>query len=39
MGFRFVGNYQKVGYKFGAWHDVGWWGLELQAKPAEPSRR
>ena len=38
MGFRFVGNYEKVGYKFGAWHDVGWWGLALQEKPdAEPS--
>ncbi len=38
MGFRLVGNYEKVGYKFGAWHDVGWWGLDLQQKPAaEPS--
>ena len=37
MGFRLVGNYQNVGYKFGAWHDVGWWGLELQPKPAEPA--
>ena len=37
MGFRLVGNYQKVGYKFGAWHDVGWWGMELQEKPAAPS--
>ena len=33
MGFRLVGVYEEVGFKFGAWHDVGWWGLELQPKP------
>ena len=33
MGFELIGVYKEVGYKFGAWHDVGWWGLELQAKP------
>lgn len=38
LGFRLVGIYREVGYKFGAWHDVGWWGLALQPKPnAEPS--
>ena len=36
MGFRLVGVYRQVGYKFGAWHDVGWWGLELQPKPNTP---
>ena len=37
MGFRPVGVYRQVGYKFGAWHDVGWWGMELQKKTtAEP---
>jgi L-amino acid N-acyltransferase YncA len=30
MGFRPVGVYQQVGYKLGAWHDVGWWQLSLQ---------
>ena len=34
MGFRLVGIYEAVGYKFGAWRDVGWWHLPLQAKPA-----
>lgn len=34
MGFQPVGVYPGVGYKLGAWHDVGWWGLELQSKPA-----
>jgi L-amino acid N-acyltransferase YncA len=39
MGFEFVGVYKKVGYKLGAWLDVGWWVLEIQpAKdaPADP---
>lgn len=25
MGFRKVGVYREVGYKLGAYHDVGWW--------------
>lgn len=36
MGFRLVGIYRAVGFKFGTWHDVGWWGLELQPKPPAP---
>ncbi len=41
LGFRRVGVYEKVGYKFGAWQDVGWWQLELAervagAPPAAP---
>jgi L-amino acid N-acyltransferase YncA len=34
MGFKLVGVYGAVGYKFGAWRDVGWWHLALQEKPA-----
>lgn len=30
LGFRPVGVYRQVGYKLGAWHDVGWWQLRLQ---------
>lgn len=38
MGFRLVGVYQEVGYKFGRWWDVGWWALPLQGTPAtEPT--
>ncbi len=33
MGFRSVGVFQHVGYKLGAWHDVGWWELSLQELP------
>ncbi len=25
VGFVPVGRYERVGWKFGAWHDVGWW--------------
>jgi len=25
VGFTHVGTYQEVGFKFGRWHDVGWW--------------
>ena len=36
MGFEAIGFYQNVGYKFGAWHDVGWWGLSLQPPMDNP---
>ena len=38
LGFAPVGVYRAVGYKLGAWHDVGWWQLTLQARviPPEP---
>jgi phosphinothricin acetyltransferase len=40
MGFERVGVYERIGWKAGAWHDVGWWQLDLQpgseAAPAEP---
>lgn len=25
MGFSPVGVFREVGWKLGAWHDVGWW--------------
>jgi L-amino acid N-acyltransferase YncA len=36
LGFRPVGVYPKVGFKHGAWHDVGWWQLELRERRGEP---
>jgi phosphinothricin acetyltransferase len=36
LGFLPVGVYRAVGYKQGAWHDVGWWQLELQERRGEP---
>lgn len=39
VGFGHLGTYRDVGFKLGAWHDVGWWQLVLddtEAAPAEP---
>lgn len=36
LGFQQVGIYRSVGYKLGAWHDVGWWQLTLRPPAAEP---
>ena len=39
-GFRPVGIYRRIGFKAGAWRDVGWWQLELvpaaDGVPPEP---
>jgi L-amino acid N-acyltransferase YncA len=40
VGFEPVGVYRNIGWKFGRWHDVGWWQLDLGAPgdpPAEPA--
>ena len=36
VGFRPVGTYPGIGYKFGAWRDVRWSQLELGPRPAQP---
>jgi phosphinothricin acetyltransferase len=40
LGFVAVGAYRRIGWKAGAWRDVGWWQLELlppgEGPPAEP---
>ena len=39
VGFTFVGSFREVGFKLGAWHDVGWWQRPLgppARNPAEP---
>jgi len=35
IGMRRVGVYERVGFKFGAWHDVAWFGMRL-ADPVGP---
>jgi phosphinothricin acetyltransferase len=30
VGFAHLGTYRRVGFKFGQWHDVGWWQASLQ---------
>jgi phosphinothricin acetyltransferase len=37
VGFRPLGVYHKVGYKLGAWHDVGWWELVLRQHDVAPT--
>lgn len=29
LGFKPIGVYQNVGYKFGSWHDTKWYGLKI----------
>jgi L-amino acid N-acyltransferase YncA len=36
LGFRKVGVFPRIGWKFGRWHDVGWWSLDLHAPADEP---
>jgi len=36
LGFAALGVYRRVGFKLGAWRDVGWWQKELQPPPAAP---
>lgn len=37
LGFQPVGVYHGVGYKLGAWHDVGWWHLRLRPLADAPA--
>ena len=36
LGFRHLGTYRNVGFKLGAWHNVGWWQLTLESDPGLP---
>ena len=38
LGFRHCGIYEKVGFKLGKWHDVGWWQRSLVDHPPDPPR-
>jgi phosphinothricin acetyltransferase len=42
LGFVPIGVYRRIGWKAGAWHDVGWWQLDLmpdgEDPPEEPRR-
>lgn len=37
VGFRKVGIYEKVGYKFNKWHDVEWFQFQLQKHIVNPT--
>ena len=36
FGFELVGIHRAIGWKAGAWRDVGWWQLELGSLAGEP---
>ncbi len=36
MGLRLLGVYTAIGYKCGAWHDVGWWQHALRPHAGPP---
>lgn len=36
LGFEPVGVYRSIGYKAGAWHDVGWWQVRLSPPDGDP---
>jgi phosphinothricin acetyltransferase len=36
LGFTQVGRMREIGWKAGAWRDVGWWQLELAPPTSEP---
>jgi L-amino acid N-acyltransferase YncA len=41
LGFHLIGVYPAIGWKLGAWHDVGWWQCPLAPRgepPSEPLR-
>jgi phosphinothricin acetyltransferase len=35
-GYTPIGVFRDVGYKFGGWRDVGWWGRRLNAPSPDP---
>ena len=37
VGFEPLGVYRGVGYKLGAWHDVGWWQRTISPRPPQPA--
>lgn len=36
LGFEKIAHLRRIGFKLGAWHDVGWWQLALRAMPTHP---
>ncbi len=36
LGFKPIGVYRNIGYKMGAWRDVGWWQQQLREYAQEP---
>lgn len=39
VGFKHFATFPTMGFKFGQWHDVGWWRLELNDEPCPSEPR
>ncbi|MBL7491527.1 N-acetyltransferase, partial [Frankia sp. AgW1.1] len=37
LGFQLIGIHPNIGYKFGRWHDVGWYALTPPNPPTNPA--
>jgi L-amino acid N-acyltransferase YncA len=37
FGFRHIGTFARVGWKFGRWHDVGYWQAMLSEANVAPA--
>ncbi len=37
FGFRHIGTLTEIGYKFGRWHDVGFWQRHTEQRRASPA--
>jgi L-amino acid N-acyltransferase YncA len=37
LGFKAIGIFERVGYKLGRWHDVGWWQRTLREPEESPA--
>lgn len=38
LGFRKVGHFERIGYKFGQWWDVGYWEIVLDGSDTSPNQ-
>lgn len=37
VGFKHIGTNPEAGFKFGRWHDLGWWSFPLNTGEGEPA--
>lgn len=37
FGFYYFTTYEKIGYKLGQWHDVGWWQYDVNPHTIDPA--
>jgi phosphinothricin acetyltransferase len=37
LGFQRIGQFEAIGWKFGRWHDVEWFGMELGPRSEPPA--